>query len=150
MLKTDQIDSILQGDDQRALQALIDDAHEHGDVSIKNRAKIALIELKTAKYANEPSLVRQIEYAIAEYEEVLRQKHGRRYSASRTRSMIRQYGYKEALSRIVNRGRKTVGFDSLRQFGLTEYAFEKIVLDHKTEFSNEIIRKATAAMKSIK
>ena len=149
-MQNERIEKAIQDNDMRALQALIDEAIEIGNRDFRGFATDALLKLKMQKYEKETSLVKDVERALALYEELLRRKHGRRVVATRTRKMIADRGYKEALVRIVDRGNQNMGFEELKKAGLPEFSFEQIVLDHSIEFDEGTLRKAKAALNGIK
>lgn len=107
-MQNDRIEKAIQDNDLRALQALIDEARDSDDVELRDLATDALLNLKIEKYEKETSLVKDVERGLAVYEELLRHKHGRRVAASRTRKMIADRGYKEALVRIIDRGNQNI------------------------------------------
>lgn len=149
-MQNDRIEKAIQDNDLRALQALIDEARESGNEDLRDLATDALLNLKTEKYEKETSLVKDVERGLAVYEELLRRKHGRRVVASRTRKMIADRGYKEALVRIVHRGNQNIGFEELKKADLPKFSFEQIVLDHSIEFDEGTLLKARAALNGIK
>ena len=148
-MENNRIEKAVQENNLRALEALIDEARESGDKLFRGLATDALLQLKMHRYEQETSLVKDVERGLAVYEELLRRKHARRVAASRTRKMIVDHGYKEALMRIVARGRQNIGFEALEQAGLPEFSFEQIVLDHPHEFDEATLSKAKAALTEV-
>jgi len=56
--------------------------------------------------------------------------------------MITNKGIIEAINKCVVRTDETAGYSSLAQMGLTEFAFEAVVLRHQDQFSIEAVEKS--------
>jgi hypothetical protein len=91
------------------------------------------------------SLVERVREAVRIYEEFLARKHnGRRIRASRTNTMIKRWGEKEALRRTVANLNMSSGLELLDQYGRRDCAYEQIILDFPHEFDEALIAKAKA------
>lgn len=89
------------------------------------------------------------------YENVLYEKYGRRYRATRVRMMIRDHGAIEAISRSVARRFRTKeereedlksGFKALWAAGKLDLSFEAAVVRHAKFFSTETVKSAKARL----
>ena len=56
--------------------------------------------------------------------------------------MIKTYGIIEAVNRAVGRSKDTMGYTTLVEMGLEEFAFEVIVLRHPQLFSDEAVTRS--------
>lgn len=82
------------------------------------------------------NLQKDIEDATEKYENIIG------FPAIRTRQLPEQYGYIEALSRIVVSGEIQQGFRILRNSNQLDLTFEAIVIRHKNMFRNDIVEAA--------
>ena len=80
--------------------------------------------------------------AVYAYEEILTQKNGRRTPASRTWQMISRHGILRAIERAVDRESDATGYLTLVEMGMTDLAFEAVVLRHPDNFSSETVERA--------
>ena len=85
----------------------------------------------------EASLVERVQEALRVYEEGLSVKHGRHQPAGRLRPMIKRWGEKEAVRRLVTTHDKSTGLDLLPRMARLDCAFEQIILDFAGEYDNE-------------
>ena len=91
------------------------------------------------------SLIERVQEAVRVYETFLAFKHGgKRIAASRTRSMIKRWGEKEAVRRTVTNLNMSTGLDLLAKYGRVDCAYEQIILDFPAEFDPVLIAKAKA------
>lgn len=80
------------------------------------------------------------------YEEVLSTKRGRRTRAARTWQMIKRHGIISAVERAVNRKEETLGYSTLIEMKMQDFAFEAVVLRHQELFSPETVDRAKVRM----
>lgn len=80
--------------------------------------------------------------AVYAYETTLAAKNGRRTPASRTWMMIQTHGIIGAVERAVDRPKETAGYRALHAMGLSEYAFEAVILRHPEHFSAKAIARS--------
>ena len=92
------------------------------------------------------SLAERVQEALRVYQEGLNAKHGRRQPASRLRPMIKRWGEKEAVRRLVTTHDKSTGLDLLNKMERLDCAFEQIILDFASEYDNDpqLLAKARA------
>lgn len=84
--------------------------------------------------------------AVAAYEELLREKHGRQQRASYTRRKIEQKGAVQTLTDWAIDPKVTPGFETLVNSGLAEFTGEYVVLEHQNRFPADAV---TAARKKL-
>ena len=60
--------------------------------------------------------------------------------------MIRRHGIIGATERAVNRADETVAFSALREAGLSQFAFEAVILRHAPLFSEAAVERARKRM----
>lgn len=120
----------------------------------RNRPDLAVeagrraVQLRATAYGAQSDAETEALEAVYAYEEVLRKKHGRRTSASRTWQMIKRHGIIEAVERAVNRPVETLGYTALVDMGLEEFAFEAVILRHPELFSDAAVKKSQVRMLS--
>ncbi len=85
--------------------------------------------------------------AVYAYEEVLSAGSKTRKHASRTWQMIKRHGIIPAVERVVIRREVTMGYTSLAEMGLQEYAFEAVILRHPDDFSPEAVARSRERLK---
>jgi len=105
-------------------------------------ARRRAIELRAENYGAKNDVEKECLEAIYAYERVLTQKHGRTITAARTWPMVKKYGIIEAVERVVLRPDETVGYTSLLEMGLQDYAFEAVVLRHPEHFSEAAVKQS--------
>ena len=89
------------------------------------------------------TLAERVHEAVRVYEEFLAYKHGgKRIAASRTRTMIKRWGEKEAVRRTVTNLTMSTGLELLAKYGRLDCAYEQIILDFPREFDAALISKA--------
>lgn len=104
------------------------------------------IELRAAQYGAVSDAERDCLQAIYAYEEILNAKHGKRVRASRIWQMIKRRGIIAAIEQAVDRPDGTAGFTDLKEVGLDNFAFEAVVLRHRTVFSPAAVNRARERM----
>lgn len=117
-------------------------ALERGHRNLANEARKKAVQLRAEAYGARTQAERECLEAIYAYEEVLTARHSRRTRASRTWQMIKRHGILEAVERAVNRTAETVGYTTLLEMGLQDYAFEAVVVRHPELFSPETVQRS--------
>jgi len=108
------------------------------------------VELRAARHGAQTSAEREALQAVYAYEEVLSANKGRKIRATRTWQMINRHGIIKAVERAVNRKDETVGFTTLIEMNLQDFAFEAVVLRYPHLFSPATIDRAKARMDKFK
>jgi hypothetical protein len=80
--------------------------------------------------------------AVAAYEELLREKHGRQQRASYTRRKIEQKGAVQTLTDWAIDPKVTPGFEALVKNGLAEFTGEYVVLEYEDRFPAQAVEAA--------
>lgn len=109
-------------------------------------ARRRAVELRAAAHGAQTAAERETLRAVYAYEEVLSAKRGRRTRASRTWQMIKRHGIIKAVERAVNRRHETLGYTTLIEMNMQDFAFEAVVLRYPDLFSPETIERAKARM----
>ena len=123
-------------------ETLAKNAVERGRADIALAAKKRAIDIRAESRKAATQVERECIRAIFAYEEVLSAKAGRRQPATRTWPMIERYGVIEAVERVVKRKEDALGYTALVEMGLSEYAFEAVILRHPSAFSDAAIQRS--------
>jgi hypothetical protein len=116
------------------VKAVDDRLHQLGEQALRSAIGRPLADLTFAE---------RVEEAVRVYEQFLAHKHdGKRVPASRTRSMIKRWGPKEAVRRTVVNMTMSAGLELLNRYGRLDCAYEQIILDFPGEFDAMVIAKA--------
>ena len=107
-------------------------------------ARRKAVELRAAKYGVQTAVEQELLEAVYAYEEVLSAKRGRKTRASRTWQMIERHGIIDAAERVVNRKEATLGYKTLIEMNMQDFAFEAVVLRHPNSFSPATVDRAKA------
>ena len=109
-------------------------------------ARRKAVELRAAAHNAQTPAERESLQAVCAYEEALSAKNGRRTPASRTWQMIKRHGIIGEVERAVNRKDVTIGYTTLVEMGLQDFAFEAVILRHPDSFSKAAIERAKIRM----
>lgn len=105
-------------------------------------ARLRAVQLHAAEHgANTQAELEALE-AVYAYEAALSRRKGRKTRASRTWDMIKRKGIIAAVDSIVQRPMETVGYTTLVEMGLKDFAFENVVLRHRELFSTEAVERS--------
>lgn len=127
----------------RLLQA---NASRLGRTDIVTQCKRRLFELAGVNI-DDPVEAR-LWQAVAAYEEILREKHGRRQTASYTRRKIEQKGAIRTLTDWALEPKVTPGFEALVQNDLAEFTGEFIVVEYSDKFPEDAVAAAREKLES--
>lgn len=109
-------------------------------------ARRKAVELRAAAHGAQTAAEREALRAVYAYEEALSAKRGRKTRASRTWQMIKRHGIINAVERAVNRNQETLGYATLIEMNMQDFAFEAVVLRYPDLFTSETIERAKARM----
>ena len=112
-----------------------------GRLDLAQEARVRAIRLRAEAHGAKTDAEREALAAVYAYEEILTQRNGKRTKATRTWQMIKRHGVIEAVERAVNRPNVTLGYKSLLDVGLQDYAFEAIVLKYPSLFSEGAVQR---------
>ena len=110
-------------------------------------ARRRAVELRAAAHGAQNAAEREALQAVYAYEQVLSKRRGKTIRASRTWQMIKRHGILVAVERAVNRKDVTMGYKSLIEMGMQDFAFEAVVMRYPNLFSPEALKRATERMK---
>jgi len=105
------------------------------------------VELQAEEHHTDSEVELECWKAIYAYEAVLSAKKGHRQPAARTRQMITKYGMIRAVERVVARKTDASGYTALVEMGLTDLAFEAVVLRHSEHFSADAIARSSERLR---
>ena len=111
----------------------------------KRLGELGEVDLRSAirKPLGDLTLAERVHEAVRVYEQFLAYKHGgKRIAASRTRTMIKRWGEKEAVRRTVTNMTMSTGLELLAKYDRLDCAYEQIILDFPDEFEAVLIFKA--------
>ena len=114
---------------------------------LARQARRRAVELHAAAYGAESAAEREALQAVYAYEQVLSKTRGKKTRASRTWQMIKRHGILGAVERAVNRKDVTMGYKSLIEMGMQDFAFEAVVMRYPSLFSPEALKRATQRMR---
>lgn len=114
-------------------------ARERGYSDLAQQAQARSVELKSEKHTAESQVERECLQAVYAYEEAQAKIKGRKFRATRTWQMINRHGVIPAVERTVNRSDETMGYQTLVNMGMGEFAFERVILRHPDSFSQEVV-----------
>jgi len=117
-----------------------------GRKDLATEAKQQAVKLRAVAYGATTDAERECIEAVYAYEEILSAKNGRRTPASRTWQMIARHGIIGATERAVNRNEETAAFAALREAGLSQFAFEAVILRHPSLFSADAVERSRLRM----
>ena len=112
----------------------------------KRLLELGEVDLRSAirKPLGDLTLIERVHEAVRVYEQFLAHKHGgKRIAASRTRTMIKRWGEKEAVRRTVTNMTMSTGLELLAKYNRLDCAYEQIILDFPNEFEAPLVAKAS-------
>jgi hypothetical protein len=92
-------------------------------------------------------LIRAAFEAVAAYEQTLKEKHGKKVTASRTRQKIAKKGVYQSLIEWSKLRGNRQGFHSLVEAGLPEFTFEAVVVRYSDRFAPEVVASCRETLK---
>jgi hypothetical protein len=114
-------------------------ARERGAPELADQARKRAVQVRAESHGATSDIERECLQAIYAYEEILSEKRGKRQPASRTWQMIHRHGILPAVERIVTKRGESTGYLALAEMGLSEFAFEAVVLRHPEHFTSEAV-----------
>ena len=115
-------------------------ATERNRPDLADEARIRSVQLRADEYGATSVAENEALQAVYAYEEVLTKRNGKKTRASRTWQMIKRHGILQAVERAVNREAETQGYIALQEMGLSDFAFEAVILRHPALFSEAAIK----------
>jgi hypothetical protein len=113
-------------------------ARKRPDLALEARRKAVDMQASTHEAAS--PVEAEAFAAVYAYEALLTRRNGKKTRATGTWQAIKRYGVIEAIQRAVSRPAEAEGYETLREMGLEDLAFEALVLRHETSFSDETVQ----------
>lgn len=126
--------------DASSVRRLLANAVRLNEDSIAQACRKRLYELETPE-ASDP-IEQRLWQAVAAYEQTLREKHGRKQTASYTRRKIAAKGAVQTLTDWALDKKVTPGFEALVKSGSAEFTGEYVVVEFADRFSPEAVAAA--------
>jgi hypothetical protein len=92
-------------------------------------------------------LIRAAFEAVAAYEQTLKEKHGKKVLASRTRQKITKKGVYQSLVEWSKLHGDRPGFHALIEAGLPEFTFEAVIVRFSDRFTPEVVASCRETLK---
>jgi len=113
-------------------------ARKRPDLAVEARRKA--VEMQASTHETASPFEAEAFAAVYAYEALLARKNGKKTRATSTWQAIKRYGIIEAIQRALSRPAEDADFETLRELGLEDLAFEALVLRHATSFSDEAVQ----------
>ena len=134
--------NIHEATDVSRIRSFMANAERLGEDELVLKCKQRIFELAGGDGNSE--IEKRLFQALAAYEEILLEKHGRAVKATYTKRKIRNKGVIATLTDWALDTKVTPGFEALVAQGLEDFTGEKIVIDFADEFPNEVVEAARA------
>ena len=130
-------DNIYQATDVARIRSFMANAERLGEAKLVLKCKQRIFELAGGDGNSE--IEKRLFQALAAYEEILLEKHGKAVKANYTKRKIREKGVIKTLTDWALDTKVTPGFEALVSQGLEDFTGEKIVIDFADEFPAEVV-----------
>lgn len=140
-------ENIYEATDVSKIRRLMANAERLGEDELVIKCKQRIFEL--AGGDGDSEIEKRLFQALAAYEEILLEKHGKAVKANYTKRKIRDKGVIKTLTDWALDTKVTPGFEALVSQGLEEFTGEKIVIDFADEFPSEVVEAARAKFNKI-
>lgn len=135
-------DNVQTATDVSRIRSLMANAKRLGAADLVLKCKQRIFELAGGDGSSE--IEKRLFQALAAYEEILLEKHGKAVKANYTKRKIRDKGVIKTLTDWALDTKVTPGFEALVSQGLEDFTGEKIVIDFSDEFPSEVVEAARA------
>lgn len=119
-------------------------ARKRPDLAVEARRKA--VDMQASTHETASPLETEAFAAVYAYEALLTRKKGKKTRASGTWQAIRRYGVIEAIQRALSYPPEAADYETLRDMGLADFAFEALVLRHEAAFSDEAVQLSKARL----
>lgn len=140
-------DNVDHATDVPKIRRLMANADRLGEVQLAIKCKQRIFELAGGE--GNSLIEKRLFQALAAYEEVLLEKHGRVVRANYTKRKIRDKGVIQTLTDWALDTKVTPGFETLISQGLEDFTGEKIVIDFADEFPPDVVEAAKAKFQNL-
>lgn len=120
---------------------------KHPELALLARKRA--VQLQAAQYGAESQAELESLEAVFAYEAALSKRKGRRTRAGRTWPMIKERGILAAVDAIVQRPDESLGYKTLVEMGLGDFAFEHVVLRHRELFSEAAVKRSEQRLREL-
>jgi hypothetical protein len=141
-------ENIHEATDVAKIRRLMENAKRLGEDQLVIKCKQRIFELAGGDGNSE--IEKRLFQALAAYEEILLEKHGKAVKANYTKRKIRDKGVIKTLTDWALDTKLTPGFEALVAQGLEDFTGEKIVIDFADEFPDEVVEAAKRKFELLK
>ena len=117
-------------------------ARERGYEGLAQEADARAVQIKSQSHKVETQVERECLQAVYAYEEAQSRQKEKKFRANRTWQMINRHGLIQAVERAVDRSDETMGYQTLVDMGMEEFAFERVILRHPSAFSEAAVARS--------
>lgn len=132
----------------RECQTFANNAERLGRSDLAGAARLREVHIKAAQHGAKSDVELECIKAILAYESARTRINGKTTRASRTWQMLARHGVIAAVERVVTRDSETLGYDTLVEMGLAEYAFEAVILRNPEHFSSEAVARSKSRLRN--
>ena len=133
-------ENLHEATDVPRIRSLMANAERLGENELFLKCKQRIFELAGGDGKSE--IEKRLFQALAAYEEILLEKHGKAVKANYTKRKIKEKGVIKTLTDWALDTKVTPGFEALVSQGLEDFTGEKIVIDFADEFPPEVVEAA--------
>jgi len=141
-------DNFHEATDVAKIRSFMANAERLGEADLVLKFKQRIFELAGGDGNSE--IEKRLFQALAAYEEILLEKHGKAVKATYTKRKIKDKGVIKTLSDWALDTKVTPGFEALVSQGLEDFTGEKIVIDFADEFPAEVVEAAKRKFELLK
>jgi hypothetical protein len=141
-------DNVHEATDVAKIRRFMENAEPLGEDELVRKCKQRIFELAGGDGNSE--IEKRLFQALAAYEEILLEKHGKAVKANYTKRKIRDKGVIKTLTDWALDTKVTPGFEALVSQGLEDFTGEKILIDFADEFPDEVVEAAKRKFELLK
>jgi len=141
-------DNFHEATDVAKIRSFMANAERLGEADLVLKFKQRIFELAGGDGNSE--IEKRLFQALAAYEKILLEKHGKAVKATYTKRKIKDKGVIKTLSDWALDTKVTPGFEALVSQGLEDFTGEKIVIDFADEFPAEVVEAAKRKFELLK
>jgi hypothetical protein len=141
-------DNVHEATDVAKIRRFLENAEPLGEDELVRKCKQRIFELAGGDGNSE--IEKRLFQALAAYEEILLEKHGKAVKANYTKRKIRDKGVIKTLTDWALDTKVTPGFEALVSQGLEDFTGEKILIDFADEFPDEVVEAAKRKFELLK
>jgi hypothetical protein len=119
-------------------------ARKRPDLALAARRKA--VEMQASAHATDSPVEAEALAAVYAYEALLTRKNGKKTRATGLWQVIKRWGIIEAVQRTLDRPAETASYDTLRELGMEDLAFEALIVRHAESFSDQAVETSRARL----